>query len=194
MAQLQIIDLKQLESTYKSLCWQVNSLKSFLYTSSLAIRSTQIFKASAQLWTKHVSAGEGAWILPPQTVCLAHATANYLNAGALSLYPPRWNPPDGGSSPQVRWSLYALFAGNFECCQNSSTRLTPPLHFFHNTSHQFKFSSYQILIPEASCFQNTVFYHLPAEYLFPLWKELHTFLKAAGIWNSSVQVLSITEI
>lgn len=68
MARLQIIDLKQLESSCKSLCWQVNSLNSFFYTSSLAIRSTQIFKGWEQLWTKQASAGEGAPILPPHTL------------------------------------------------------------------------------------------------------------------------------
>lgn len=41
MAQMQVTDLHQ---SCKSLCWQVNSFNSFLYTSPLTLRSTQIFK------------------------------------------------------------------------------------------------------------------------------------------------------
>lgn len=61
-AQLQITDLKQAESSCKSRCWQVKSLNSILYTPSIAIRSTQIRKASQCWWT-----GTNSSSLPSQT-------------------------------------------------------------------------------------------------------------------------------
>lgn len=61
-AQLQITDLKQAESSCKSRCWQVKSLNSVLYTPSIAIRSTQICKASQCWWT-----GTNSSSLPSQT-------------------------------------------------------------------------------------------------------------------------------
>lgn len=128
---------------------------------------------------------KGHKFFPPHTMCLTRTTAKFLHAGATVplLRQTHLMVDHGiiGSSPQVWQPPCALFAGNGGCCQNPSARLIPSLCISHNTSQRFKFYSYQILFPEAWCFQNIVFYHLLAEYFSPLWKGLHIFLKAASI-------------
>lgn len=94
------------------------------------------------------SAAEGARILPPHT-----PQQSPWMLGLLSPFPLRQNPPDGGSSLQV-WQLLYVISNSFKI---PLTRLTLPLHIFHNTSQQqFKFYSYQILFPTAWCFENIV--------------------------------------
>ena len=101
------------ESSCKSLCWQVNSLNSFLYASSLASGQHKYLRAEHSCEQSKPVLVKGHKFFP-LTRCVSHMPQQTTwTLGQLSLYPLTWYPPDGGSSPQVSWQPVCFICWQF---------------------------------------------------------------------------------